>query len=75
MRAQLCLSLVAEDDDGKLHLDYLGEGFRHLYTIPDKITEKARHFILSQVSEHAGDERLFHKYQKVQEYFRKHGLI
>jgi hypothetical protein len=72
--AQLCLSLVAEDADGRLHLDYLGEGIRHLYDIPAVLTEKARHFIVSQISEHAGDERLLHKYQKVQEYFRKHGL-
>ena len=72
--AQHCLSLVAEDDDGKLHLDYLGEGIKRLYNIPQHITDKAKDFILSQVSEHAGNKKLFHKYQKVQGYFRKHGL-
>jgi len=70
--AQHCLSLVAQDDDGRLVLDYLGQGVRRLYDIPKRITDNAEHFILSQVSEHAGNEKILHKYQKVQEYFEKH---
>lgn len=69
--AQRCLSLVAEDDDGRLILDYLGQGIRQVYDIPERITDNAERFVLSQVSEHAGNEKLLHKYTRVKEYFEK----
>ena len=69
--AQQCLSLIAQDDDGQFILDYLGPNIRKLYGIPAPITDKAKKFILSQVSEHS---KLLYKYEKVQEYFKKHGI-
>jgi len=70
--AQRCLSLVVDDDDGQPILDYLGRGVRQLYDIPERISSKAEGFILSQVSEHAGNEKILDKYRKVQQYFEKH---
>jgi hypothetical protein len=75
--AQRCLSLIAEDDDGKLILDYLGQGFRQPCEIEkfSFITEKAKEFILSQVSEHSNNPKILQKYEKVRDYFKKHGIL
>jgi hypothetical protein len=70
--AQRCLSLVAEDEDGQPVLDYIGRGVRQLYDIPEQIIDKAESFVLSQLSEHAGNETLLGKYKKVHQYFEKH---
>jgi hypothetical protein len=72
--AKRCLSLVADDIDGKPILDYLGPGIRGLYDIQDKIAQKAFSFVQSQTSKYTKDQNLFYKYDQVKKYFESHGI-
>lgn len=71
--AQLCMSLLAEDDDGHFIVDYLGTEFRRAITqgIHDELYERAQRYVLRQLQQHrsADDAKLAARYARLAEYF------
>lgn len=73
LMADACLSMIIEDEDGRLILDYLGENFRKRYNFDPsgKVYDLALRFVKAKMKEKSdsGDKEVAAKYEKLLDYF------
>jgi hypothetical protein len=71
--AELCLGLIAKDDDGYFFVDYLGTEFRLSITqsLHEELYERARVYVTKKLLEyrHQGNSKLAFRYTQLAKYF------
>lgn len=74
--AQVCLDLLAQDDDGYWILHYLGDSFQQAvtHTLHNSLYLKARAFVVQQIEEHkkSRNSKLAFRYTQLLAYFDAH---
>lgn len=74
--ADICRSMLIEDDDGHWIVHYLGSGFRMAVTTEShvELVNRARQFIREQLKEHRSKKntKLAFRYLHLEQYFSKH---